>query len=174
MDSKIIDIANCKTCKNSLLATEYLILIIYYYQTAKTRALYESSDGPADNPPNLDGWGDYNWTIPESTVSANCQHWLPISQWLGSDQDADPKWRTGTVANTMAGMCLIGIGNHQGSEWRFWSMVQWMATRYLGGFSDFPMTESVISANPCPQICTVRPIWQRESIKWGTPAWPWK
>jgi hypothetical protein len=35
-DSKIINITNCEACKNSLLATEYLSLIIYYYQTAKT------------------------------------------------------------------------------------------------------------------------------------------
>ena len=46
-DSKIIDIANCQTCKNKLLAVEYTILIRYYYQTANTRAIYESTDGPA-------------------------------------------------------------------------------------------------------------------------------
>ena len=57
-DSKIIDMANCKTCKKRLLAAEYAILVRYYYQTAKARALYESTDGPADNPPNSDGLGD--------------------------------------------------------------------------------------------------------------------
>jgi len=68
-DSKIIDIANCKTCKKILLAVDYEILIRYYYQTAKTRALYESTDGPvgqpADNPPNSDGSGDFHRMVPK-------------------------------------------------------------------------------------------------------------
>jgi hypothetical protein len=59
-DSRIIDIANCKTCKKSLLAAQYLILIIYYYQTAKRRALYESSGGPTDNLTKSDMLGDYH------------------------------------------------------------------------------------------------------------------
>jgi len=58
-DSKIINIAMCKTYKRSLLDVENAILIRYYYYTAKTKALYESADGPAgqpaDNPPNSDG-----------------------------------------------------------------------------------------------------------------------
>ena len=59
-DSKIIDIAKCRTCKNNLLAVEYTIIIGHYYQTAKTRAIYESIDGPADNPPNSDKLGNFN------------------------------------------------------------------------------------------------------------------
>jgi len=46
-DSKIIDIATCQKCKNILLAVESTILISHYFQTAKSRALYESIDGPA-------------------------------------------------------------------------------------------------------------------------------
>jgi hypothetical protein len=61
-DSKMIDIAHYKTCKKKLLAAECVILIRYYHQTAETRALYESTDGPAGrpavNPPNLNGMGD--------------------------------------------------------------------------------------------------------------------
>jgi len=49
--SKLIDIANCNTCKNKLLAVEYMILIRYYYQTA-TSAIYESIHGPAGQPAN--------------------------------------------------------------------------------------------------------------------------
>ena len=60
--SKIIDIAICKTCKKTLLAAEYVILVRYYYQTAKPRSSYESTNGPtgqpADNLPNSDGLGD--------------------------------------------------------------------------------------------------------------------
>jgi len=61
-DSKIINIAMCKTCKKSLLDVENAILIRYYYYTAKTRALVESTDGPAgqpaDNLPNSEGLGN--------------------------------------------------------------------------------------------------------------------
>ena len=71
-DSKIINIAICKTCKKSLLDVENMILIRYYYETAKTRALYESTDGPAgqpvDNPPNPDRLGDVHRTVPELMV----------------------------------------------------------------------------------------------------------
>jgi len=45
-DLKIIDIATCQTCKNKVLAFESMILISHYYQSAKSRALYESIDGP--------------------------------------------------------------------------------------------------------------------------------
>jgi len=55
-DFKIIDNANCKTCKKLLLAAECAILVRYYDETAKERALYESTEGsavgPADKPPN--------------------------------------------------------------------------------------------------------------------------
>jgi hypothetical protein len=61
MDSIIIDIAQCKTCKQTLLAGECMILIRYYHQTAKTGALYRSTDGPAgqpaDHPLNSNGLG---------------------------------------------------------------------------------------------------------------------
>ena len=40
----------CKTCKKSLLDVENAILIRYDYYTAKTRALYESTHGPAGHP----------------------------------------------------------------------------------------------------------------------------
>jgi len=69
MDSKLINITNCKTCKNMLLVVENTILIRYYQQTAKTRALCESVDGPAgqpaDNPPNSDRLGVYHQIVPE-------------------------------------------------------------------------------------------------------------
>ena len=68
MDSKLIHITNCKTCKNISFVVEYAILIRYYYETAKTRALYESIDGPADNVPNSDGLGDFHRNVPKLTV----------------------------------------------------------------------------------------------------------
>ena len=74
-DSKLIDITSCKASKKVLLVVEYTILIRYYYQTAKTQALYESIDGPAGrpahNPPNSEGLGDYHQTIPEFTVQVD-------------------------------------------------------------------------------------------------------
>jgi len=60
--TKIINIADCKTCKTRLLAVQYPILIIYTYLAAKTGILYKSTDGPAGrpavNPPNSDRLGD--------------------------------------------------------------------------------------------------------------------
>jgi len=60
-DSKIFNVADCKSCKMRLLAVEYLILLIFNYPTAKTRTFYISTDGPAgrpaDNPPNSDRLG---------------------------------------------------------------------------------------------------------------------
>jgi len=38
-DSKIINVAECKTCRRRLLAVEYLISLIYNYPTAKTGSL---------------------------------------------------------------------------------------------------------------------------------------
>jgi hypothetical protein len=64
MDANVINIADCKTCKKRLLLAEWMILIRYCHQTAKTRAIYESTDGPAAqlpaNPPNAYGLGDLN------------------------------------------------------------------------------------------------------------------
>jgi hypothetical protein len=51
-------IANCKICKNLSLDVENAILIIYYQQTVKTTAIYESITEPAGQPagnlPDLD------------------------------------------------------------------------------------------------------------------------
>jgi len=64
MDSKMIEIANCKRCKKRLWALEYAVLIRYYYQTAKGRGSDESMDRPAGHPadylPNWDGLADFH------------------------------------------------------------------------------------------------------------------
>jgi len=113
-DSKIINVAVCKTCRNILLAVEYLILIMYNYPTAKTGTVYKSTDGPAGRPadhsPNSDGLGDFHWTVPELTVRVYSQPEWPIWQWFSSDPDPDPKWRSGTVANT----------SHIPPQWKYW------------------------------------------------------
>jgi len=71
-DSKLNDIASCKTSKNILLVLDYTMLIRYYYETAKIRAFCESIEGPAgrptDNPPSSDVLEDYHRTLPELTV----------------------------------------------------------------------------------------------------------
>jgi len=71
-DSKIIDIANCTTWKKSLLDAEDVISISYYYETPKTGASYESTDGPteqlADNPLNSGRLGNFHRIIPELMV----------------------------------------------------------------------------------------------------------
>jgi hypothetical protein len=62
MDFKIIDTANCVTGKKILLDAEFTIVILYYYQTLKTKALREFTDGPtgrpANNPSNFAELGD--------------------------------------------------------------------------------------------------------------------
>jgi hypothetical protein len=59
-DSKLINIASCTACNDVLLVVENLILIRYYEQTAKTRALDEFIDGaagrPGDKDQNQAGW----------------------------------------------------------------------------------------------------------------------
>lgn len=61
-DSKITDIANCKSCKTLLPTVEYMILVIYYSETEKTRAFNKMTDGlsgqPTKNPSHLDRVGD--------------------------------------------------------------------------------------------------------------------
>jgi len=71
-------------------------------------------------------------------------------------------------------MLLIGIRRHRGSEWHFWTMVRWMVTWHLGGFSNFPLAEWDISAIACQGTCGVSRVWWRWNIKWGAPARAWK
>jgi len=107
-DSKIINVIDCKTCKRRFLAVKNRILIIYNYRTAKTRTLYKSTDGPANNLPNLDGLGDLHRTVPELTAWVHSAPGLPIWPWFVSDPDPDPNWRSGTFANT---------SNHDANNW---------------------------------------------------------
>jgi len=104
MDSKIMDMANCNTPKKRLLPADYPILVRYYYQTAKARALYESTNGPAgrhwDNSPNSDRLGNLHPTAPKLTV-LGCWHpgW-PIRQRFRFNPDPYPMWWSATIANT--------------------------------------------------------------------------
>jgi hypothetical protein len=70
--SKILNVADFKACKQRLLAVKYVILIIYKYPTAKTNALYISTDRPAGrlvhNPPNSDRLGVYHGTASKLMV----------------------------------------------------------------------------------------------------------
>jgi len=105
-DSKLNNIANCKTCKNTLLVAESTILIRYYYQTAKTRVLCESIDGPTwrstDNPPKSEILDYIHQTVAELTVLDYWQPGLPNWPWFGLDWDPDPdrRWRSRTVTLT--------------------------------------------------------------------------
>jgi hypothetical protein len=119
---KLISIAICSTCKSTLLVAENRILIRYYYNTANTRALYESIDGPAgqpaDNPPNPDWLGDEHGTVPEWAVLVYWQSGQPIWQQFSIDLASDRKWRSGTVANTSV---HTSTKTYQNSTWsQFW------------------------------------------------------
>jgi hypothetical protein len=71
----IITIPNCKTCQKRLLDVEYVILTVDYYQMARTRELYTSTDVPAgqhaDDPPNSDQLTDIHRCVPVLMVLVN-------------------------------------------------------------------------------------------------------
>jgi len=69
-----------------------------------------------------------------------------------------------------ASMFLINVGRHGGSQRCFWTMARWMATRYLGGISDFPMAERDIFANVHQGTCRVSWTWPRQRIKRDAPS----
>jgi len=112
-DSKLINIASCMACKHVLLAVENAILMRYYLQTAKTRVLCESIDGPdgwpAENLPNSVGLGVCHQTVPGLTWQGYLKARLPFWQRLRSNPDPDPKWRSGTVANTGKTLCNLVV-----------------------------------------------------------------
>jgi len=72
MDSEMIDAAPCETCNKVSLDVEYVISVSYCHSTAKTRAIYECTDGPArqraEKPPNPDGLGELHRTVPRLTL----------------------------------------------------------------------------------------------------------
>jgi hypothetical protein len=63
-----------------------------------------------------------------------------------------------------ASMFLVSVGRHQGSQRCFWTMPLWMAIRYLGGISDFPMAERDIFTNAYQETYRVSGTWQRPRI----------
>ena len=103
--SKIIDIANCKTCNKWLLDIEDMILIWYYCQLATTNALYESTDSstgqPADNHPNSEVLGDFPCNLPEVLVWVYWQSRSWILNEFISDLDPDLIRQSCMSANTL-------------------------------------------------------------------------
>jgi len=125
-DSKIFDIANCISCKPKLLDVELLIWIIHYYQTAKTRTLYESTDGPAgrptDDPTNSGRLGDFDQTVPELMVPVCWQPGPPNWQRFGFYLGPDPNRQSQNVANTIYRLARAMYSNivgqlHLGVGW---------------------------------------------------------
>jgi len=100
-------------------------------------------DGPAgrptDNPPDSHLLGVYHQTIRELWVRVYWAPRLPIWQWFGFGPDPDPKWRSGTVANTSDGHNLEnGTAMHAeilaeaDGAWRIHSTVMGRRSRPLG------------------------------------------
>jgi hypothetical protein len=104
LNYNIVDLATCKPCKMWLLDVKWSILAEYYNRIAKASMLYEFTDGPAiqptENPPNSDGYGDDNGTVPESTVQVYWRPGPPIWLQFGSDRYPNPKWWSRPVANS--------------------------------------------------------------------------
>jgi hypothetical protein len=73
----------------------------------------------------------------------------------------------------VAGMSLIHIGRHWRSEWGLTTMVQWMATRFLCGFSYCLMAKRPISINVYQWTCRVSWTWRRGTIQWDESAQTW-
>jgi len=148
--SKIINVADCKTCKKRSLAVEYLILIIYTYPTAKTRTLCKSTDEPAgrpaDNPPSSDRLGDLHRTGPELTFQLYWQAGPSIWQRFGSDPDPDPKWRSGTVAITRNDLSI-------------WAKISFVQARWLrqcghglSAMAETPWLQNSLHLTSIPQV----------------------
>jgi len=67
-------------------------------------------------------------------------------------------------------MVLVSAGRHWGLQWRFCTMVQWMATQYMGRFSNFRMAQWDIPANTCQGTCRDSGTWLGWRIKRGPPS----
>jgi len=104
IDVKITDVTTCKVIKKVFLDGNKPILIKYNYHSAKAKALYKSTDGPAgqhaDYPPKLDRLGHVHQTIYKLTVRVYWRPWPHIWRRYCANPDLDPKWRSGTIGNT--------------------------------------------------------------------------
>lgn len=113
MDSKIIDIGNCKTYKQGLLDVEWVILITYCYQITKTRALYESTNGLtrlfADTPSNIDKLEDFCHTDSEFTIELYSQPERRIGHQVDFDPDLNPNWWSRTCSATIDIYSILSI-----------------------------------------------------------------
>ena len=87
-----------------------------------------------------------------------------LVEWYTS-QGASGAWR---VHRWWLACFLLVLGD-RGLQRRVWTMVQWMATRYLGGFFNFRMAEGDISTNACQRTCGVSRTWRGRQIKRGPP-----
>jgi hypothetical protein len=119
IDSKMTDVAICTVIKKVFLEVNWLILIQYSYQTAKSRALYKSTDGPAEvhaNYPSNSAWlGDVHRSLPELTISVYWTRGPELWRRYSSDPDHDlePKRHSGTVANTSDTHLHPAMDDHQ-------------------------------------------------------------
>jgi len=67
-------------------------------------------------------------------------------------------------------MFHISVGRRRGLQRCFWPMVKWIATWYLGGFSNFPMAHTDVSANAWHQTCRVYRTWSWQRFNGGAPS----
>ena len=108
IDSKITDVTTRKVITKESLDVNWLILIKYHYQTAKARALYKPTNGPAwqpsNYPPNSEGLGDVHWTVAKLTVHVQWQPGPRIWRLFSSDPDPVLMRRSGTIPNTTYAM----------------------------------------------------------------------
>jgi hypothetical protein len=121
----------------------------------------------------------YAWNTTCADPSGECTPCWSSMDWRRACCTDVPCWknhftrcfRTVEGPYRAAGIALFGIVPIRSLEQRFWTMVEWMATRYLGGFCDLPIHQRQCEPNECKCSCAVFWTWQRRSIKLGTPTW---
>jgi len=104
-------------------------------------------------------------------------HWYWVDRWRASKTEGPGgvihfTWFFGSMESSLMAtyMFFICVGRPGGSQRRFWTMVRWMGTRYLGRFANFPIAERDIPANACQRTCRVSRTWRRKPIKRGAPS----
>jgi len=125
-----------------------------------------SAGQPADNPPNSDGLGAYHRTVPKLKVRIYWPPGPPIWQRFGLDPDQDPKWRSGTIANT-------SVGAHQPRFTLFYilpvSISPFSVRRRWDWLSIIP---SVLILRSCISFCAVYPHFRAPQPGLGAPQFP--
>jgi len=96
--------------------------------------------------------------------------WASKPEGPGGETHFMGYFRTIEGLSLVVNMFFISVGRDGESQQHLWTMVWWMATRYLGGFFDFIIAERDISDNAFQQTCSVSHPWRIQWVTRGTPS----